>query len=140
MRKLMNDAVSEAVNQRAWAVVGASNDRAKYGNRIYRDLRAAGYRVYPVNPNESEIEGDQAFARLQDLPESVPVADIVVPSRVGMTIVDDAIDAGAEYFWLQPGAESPELIEHARAAGLTVIHDRCAMVEKINWNDRAGSS
>ncbi|CAN5710402.1 CoA-binding protein [soil metagenome] len=136
----MDQAICRAVHSKAWAVVGASNDRAKYGNRIYRDLRAAGYRVYPVNPNESDIEGDSAFARLQDLPESVPVVDIVVPSRIGMTIVEDAIESGAEYFWLQPGAESPDLIERAKAAGLTVIHNRCAMIEKIDWSDQAGGN
>ena len=131
----MHDDVYHAVREQVWAVVGASNDRSKFGNRIYRDLRAAGYTVYPVNPNESEIEGDVVYARLQDLPETPTVVDVVVPSRVGVSVLSDAIETGARYFWLQPGAESEELISLARDAAINLIFGRCAMVEKIRWDD-----
>jgi len=127
--------IDDAVNRRVWAVVGASNDRNKYGNRIYRVLREAGYTVYPVNPNEREVEGDQAYPTLQELPERPDVADIVVPAQVGMRIADDARESGIPFFWLQPGAESPELVAHAEALGLHVIHDACAMVERRTWSD-----
>ncbi|MEZ4523883.1 MAG: CoA-binding protein [Thermomicrobiales bacterium] len=138
---LMNDAIDRAVHEKVWAVVGASNDRNKFGNRIYRDLRAAGYQVYPVHPTETTVEGDAAYARLQDLPVKPVVVDMVVPARIGAGIVGDAVDVGATYFWLQPGAESDALIEQASDAGLAVIHNRCAMVEKIIWNkEEAGSS
>ena len=129
----MNEIVHAAVRENVWAVVGASNDRSKFGNRIYRDLRAAGYTVYPVNPGEHEIEGDVAYPRLQDLPETPAVVDVVVPSRIGIGILTDAVESGARYFWLQPGAESDELISLAEAADIELIHDRCAMVEKIQW-------
>lgn len=128
--------IEKAINQPVWAIVGASNDRSKYGNRIYRDLRAAGYTVYPVNPTTDMVEGDPAFPSLLDLPKTPAVADIVVPAAVGMSIADDAARARIEYFWLQPGAESPELIAHARNLGLSVIHDACAMVEKRTWTTR----
>jgi hypothetical protein len=126
--------VSEAVNERVWAVVGASNDRAKFGNRIFRDLRAAGYTVYPVNPRASTVEGDKAYPSLQDLPEVPAVVDVVVPAAVGARIAEDARAVGAAFFWLQPGAESPDLISTATDLGLMVIHDRCAMVEKRRWD------
>lgn len=125
--------IEDAVEQRIWAIVGASNDRSKFGNKIYRNLRSAGYKVYPVNPTVETVEGDPAFPTLVDLPEKPAVADIVVPAAVGMSIADDAAEAGIEYFWLQPGAESPELIAHAQELGLSVIHDACAMVEKRTW-------
>jgi predicted CoA-binding protein len=127
--------IADAVNRRVWAVVGASNDRAKFGNRIYRVMREAGYRVYPVNPTADEVEGDRAYPSLGALPERPDVADIVVPATVGMQIADDAKAADIPFFWLQPGAESPELIEHAEALGLNVIHDACAMVERRTWSD-----
>lgn len=127
--------IADAVNRRVWAVVGASNDRSKFGNRIYRVMREAGYQVYPVNPAAQEVEGDRAYPSLGELPVRPDVADIVVPSTVGMQVAEDAKAAGIPYFWLQPGAESPELIEHAGKLGLKVIHDACAMVERRNWND-----
>ena len=129
----MTERIQEAVNSRVWAVVGASNDRSKYGNRIYRDLLAAGYSVYPVNPNEERVEGAPAFATIEDLPEKPDVVDVVVPSSVGEQIAQHTADAGIRFFWLQPGAESPELIESAEDLGLEVIHHACAMVEKRTW-------
>lgn len=127
--------IERAVNERVWAVVGASNDRQKFGNRIYRDLRSAGYTVYAVNPNEPNVEGDTAYATLADLPETPTVVDVVVPSWVGQRIAQDAANAGIKLFWLQPGAESAELIENAESLGLEVIHNACAMVEKRRWNE-----
>lgn len=126
--------IDKAVNERVWAIVGASNDRSKFGNRIYRNLRDAGYKVYAVNPTTDTVEGDPAYPSLLDLPEKPAVADIVVPANVGMSIADDAAKAGIDIFWLQPGAESDELIAHARDLGLSVIYDACAMVEKRTWN------
>lgn len=124
------DAARAAVNATIFAVVGASNDREKYGNIIYRDLREAGFTVYPVNPNTTEVEGDGAYSRLQDLPDIPEVADIVVPSLVGESIADDAAEVGVKYFWLQPGAESDALVEYAESLGLNVIHDQCIMVAR----------
>lgn len=131
----MRDLIEQAVAERTWAVVGASNDRNKYGNKIYRDLRAAGYKVYPVHPTETTVEGDTAYASVKDLPETPAVVDVVVPSWVGQHVARDAAEAGIPYFWLQPGAESDELIENAGKLGLKVIHNACAMVEKRRWED-----
>lgn len=130
----MRDLIQRAVNERVWAIVGASNERSKFGNRIYRDMRAAGYTVYAVNPNETEVEGDTTYPTIADLPEKPAVIDVVVPSWVGHRIAQDTADAGVKLFWLQPGAESGELIEKAESLGLDVIHNACAMVEKRHWN------
>jgi uncharacterized protein len=135
MNQSIREHIQHAVDQRVWAIVGASNDRSKFGNKIYRNLRAAGYTVYPVNPTTKNVEGDPAFSSLLDLPETPAVADIVVPASVGLSVAEDAAKAGIEYFWLQPGAESSELIDRAQNLGLSVIHDACAMVEKRTWTD-----
>lgn len=131
-----SERIREAVNLRTWAVIGASNDRSKYGNRIFRDLRSAGYTVYPVNPNETEVEGDPAFATLADLPGKPDVVDVVVPSWVGSKIAEQTAQAGIRFFWLQPGAESDELIAKSEKLGLEVIHHACAMVEKRIWSEK----
>ena len=127
--------IDEAVNSRVWAIVGASEDQNKFGNRIYRDLKRAGYTVYGVNPNAQTADGDPVYATIADLPELPAVIDVVVPSWVGRRIADDAAAAGVKLFWLQPGAESDELIQHAESLGLDVIHHACAMVEKRIWRD-----
>ena len=125
--------IDEAVNKRVWAIVGASENTAKFGNRIYRNLKQAGYDVYAVNPNAETADGDPVYPTLSDLPVRPEVVDVVVPSWVGRRIAEDAARAGIPIFWLQPGAESDELISYAESLGLNVIHDACAMVEKRRW-------
>jgi uncharacterized protein len=127
------EVISEAVNSRTWAIVGASEDTSKFGNRIYRDLKRAGYEVYGVNPNAQSVDGDPVWSTLAELPVRPDVVNVVVPSWVGRGIANDAADLGIRIFWLQPGAESAELVEHARGLGLKVIFHACSMVEKRTW-------
>ena len=116
----METLVPMYVEEPVWAVVGASNDRAKYGNRIYLKLKDAGYRVYPVNRREHMIEGDPAYATLFDLPEPPAVVNMVVPPHEAPSVVQQAKEIGAKVIWFQPGAESAEAIHWARKHGLDV--------------------
>ena len=111
------------------AVVGATDARWKYGGRIYCDLKAKGFTVWPVNPNRETVDGDTCYPDLASVPADIDIVDVVVPADVGMTIVDQMADLGLPLVWFQPGAESRELIDHARDAGLDVIHHRCIMIE-----------
>ncbi len=120
--------VQKYVEEPAWAVVGASNDRAKYGNRIYLKLKHAGYRVYPVNRREHLIEGDAAYASLLDLPEPPAVVNMVVPPHEAPSVVQQASEAGAQAIWFQPGAESARAIHWAREHGLDVV-ESCILVQ-----------
>lgn len=119
---------------RCWAVLGASADRAKYGNKIYRDLRAAGYRVYAVNPRLSELEGDPCYASLAALPETPDVVDFVTPPAVSEALMADCVAAGVRRVWFQPGADSPAALAMAREAGLQVVSDACIMIQKHAWD------
>lgn len=110
-----------------WAVVGASNARHKYGNRIYRTLRDAGYRVYAVNRHQAVVEGDTAYARVIDLPEPPDVVDLVVPPDQALAVVQDAHAVGAKAVWFQPGAEDDAAAAWAAAHGMDVVHD-CILV------------
>lgn len=126
--------IAECVEERVWAVVGASTDPSKWGYRIYTALRESGYRVYPVNPRAREIAGDPCYRTLADLPETPGVVDVVVPPRIGLAVADAAARAGIARIWFQPGAESPENIAHARALGLKTVAHACALVErKRGW-------
>ncbi len=126
--------IADWVERRTWAVVGASDNRGKFGNRIYRVLRERGYTVYPVNPSMETVEGDRAYPDVGALPAGVEVLDIVIPPQRVPGVLDQAKAAGITRIWLQPGAESPEVLAHAASLGLEVIAGGpCAMVEARRW-------
>jgi len=113
-----------------YAVVGASTDRSKYGNRVLRAYEHKDWKVYPINPREAEIEGLKAYPDLKSLPETPRGVSIITPPAVTERIVAEAADAGARFVWMQPGSESPEAIRIARERGLEVIADgSCFLVE-----------
>ena len=109
------------------AVIGASNDRRKYGNKAVRAFRARGYTVYPINPHETLIEGLVAYARVTDVPEPVEMATMYVPPEVGLTIVDDLARKGVTKVWFNPGSESAALVARAKALGLAPVEE-CSIV------------
>jgi len=105
-----------------FAVVGASRDRAKYGNKVLRSYLQAGRHVYAVNPRAREVEGQVSYPDLAALPEKVHGASIITPPAVTEQIVEQAAAAGIRHLWMQPGAESPAAIERAAELGLSLIH------------------
>ena len=129
----MEDLIEEFVNQRVWAVVGASTDPAKYGNQIFRDLREAGYTVYGVNLGGGEIEGQKLYPILADLPEKPGVVDIVVPPAAAEEIVRQCAQLSLKRVWMQPGSESEEAIQFCREHDIKVVYLTCAMIEKRRW-------
>jgi uncharacterized protein len=103
------------------AVIGASNDRRKFGNKAVRAFRERGYTVLPINPNETEVEGLPAFASLRDVPGPVDMVSFYVPPDVGLTVMPDVAAKGVRDVWLNPGSESAALIARARALGVEPI-------------------
>lgn len=122
------EAINNFITRKRFAIVGASNDRAKYGNKVYRDLRAKGYTVFPVNPKLELVEGDPCYPSLKDLNTPVDGVVSIVPPAVTEKIVQEAHDAGIKLIWMQPGAESQKAIELCRELGMTCVHDDCIMV------------
>ena len=91
-----------------YAVVGASADRSKYGNKVLRCYMQHDLKVFPINPGSEEIEGHKAFPNLAALPEPVSRISVITPPEITEKIVSRKLaDAGIEYIWMQPGAESP---------------------------------
>ncbi|MBC7258413.1 MAG: CoA-binding protein [Chloroflexi bacterium] len=127
--------IREFTGLRVWAVVGASTNPAKYGHRIFRDLRAAGYRVYGVNPGGGEIDGEALYPSLAALPEKPQVVDLVVPPQVTEQVVQECAALGLTRVWMQPGSESEAAIRYCQEHGIRVVHDACAMVRKRVWED-----
>ena len=103
------------------AVVGASNDRSKFGNKVLRTYLQDGRPVYPVNPTAGTIEGVKAYATLDELPEPVHGISIITPPPITERIIDQAIALGIGHVWMQPGAESQAALDRARLAGISTI-------------------
>ena len=129
----MSNIWNEFANCRIWAVVGVSDSREKYGNKIYRDLREAGYTVYAINPKLTEVEGTPCYSSLSALPETPDVVDVVVPPAVSEAVVDECLKLGLKRIWFQPGSESEAAIAKAEAAGMQVVSDACIMIQKRDW-------
>ena len=91
------------------ALVGASNNRHKFGNRIYLDLRSKGYDVVPVNPRDKQIEGDRSYASIGMMEELPDIVNLVVPPPIAMKVAQEAVELGIKHLWFQPGSESNEL-------------------------------
>ena len=126
--------IADFVGRRTWAVVGASQDPSKFGSRVFRSLRDAGYTVYPVNPKGGELDGAEVYRSLTDLPERPEVVDLVVPPAVTEQVVREAHHLGLTRIWMQPGAESQAAIDYCHQHSIQVVHDACAMVWKRQWN------
>jgi hypothetical protein len=111
------------------AVVGLSSKSFRSSFGVARYLQSAGYRIIPVNPNESEVLGEKCYARLEDIPEKIDIVDIFRRSELVPEIVDAAIRIGARAVWMQEGVVNPASAEKARRAGLFVVMDLCIAKE-----------
>ena len=103
------------------AVVGASNHRDKFGNKALRAFREAGYRVIPINPHETEVEGLPTYASVLDVPGPIDMATVYVQPDVARRLLDEFAQKGIPEIWVNPGAESDELLEDAHRRRLNVI-------------------
>jgi hypothetical protein len=97
------------------AVIGASSDRRKYGNKALRAFRQQGFTVVPINPHEEMVEGERAYPRVTDYPGPIDEASFYVPPDVGLQVIDDVAAKGIPVVWLNPGADSADLVARARA-------------------------
>jgi predicted CoA-binding protein len=110
------------------AVVGATDNRHKYGARIYRDLKRKGFRVFAVNPRRDTVDGDPCWPSLSDLPEPPTIVDLVVPPEQSLRVMEEALGLGFTTVWIQPGAEDDAVLEFTRGNGFDVLADDCIMV------------
>lgn len=128
--KAPSDAIEEILrNCKTIAVVGISSKKFRPSHEVSGYLKAAGYRIVGVNPNETEVHGEPCYARLEDIPQKVEIVDIFRKAQDVPPVVESAIRIGAKVVWMQQGIEHAEAAEKARAAGLTVVMDACLLVE-----------
>lgn len=100
------------------AIIGASSDRYKFGNKAVRAFRAQGFTVIPINPHATEVEGEPAYASVLDYPGTIDEASVYVPPEIGVGLMDELKEKGVPVVWLNPGADGRAVIDRARALGL----------------------
>lgn len=125
------DPITEILNKyKIIAVVGLSSNPLRPSHEVSEYMQRAGYRIIPVNPNETEVLGEKSYARLEDVPEKIDVVNIFRRAEEVPPVVESAIRIGAKVVWMQLGIENDEAAEEARAAGLAVVEDACILVER----------
>lgn len=123
-------------NYRTIAVVGLDGDPMRASHSVSQYMQAAGYRIIPVNPNETEVLGEKAYPDLASVPGDVEIVNVFRRPEFVPAVIDDAIAAGARAVWLQQGIRHDEAAQKARDAGLDVVQDSCIRT----WHRRMGAS
>jgi len=109
------------------AVIGASSNRNKFGNKALRAFERQGYAVIPINPNESTVEGHKTFASVLDVPGPIDMATVYIHADAGVRVMEQLAKKGVGEVWLNPGADDDEVVDRARALGLNVIQ-ACSII------------
>ena len=127
--------IDDFLDHGPYAVVGASTNREKYGNKVLRAYLQSGRDAWPINPRAEEIEGVKCYPDLASCPEPPRAISIITPPKITLDVVDAAADAGVEFVWMQPGAESPESIKRAQDRGLHVIADGSCLLVVVGYRE-----
>jgi predicted CoA-binding protein len=109
------------------AIIGASNDRRKFGNKAVRAFQQQGYTVYPINPTEPQIEGLPAYKSIRDVPVRPEMVSVYVPPPILLRLLPEITAKGCDELWLNPGTESDEVLAEAQRLGLNIIQ-ACSIV------------
>jgi uncharacterized protein len=103
------------------AVIGASPDRRKFGNKALRAFREAGYRAIPITPRHATVEGERAYSTVLEYPDLIDMATIYVPPHIAETVIDGIAAKGIGEVWFNPGSENAAVLARARALGIAPI-------------------
>jgi predicted CoA-binding protein len=131
----ISDQIEKFLSSPAFAVFGASDDRNKYGHKVYACYLQHQRKAFPINPKSTTVLGNQAYASLKQLPSKVESISIITPPAVTEKIVEDAIEYGIKSIWMQPGAESAQAVEKAEQAGINVIHGGPCLLVVMGYHE-----
>lgn len=116
------------------AVVGLSSNPYRPSNGVASFMQRKGYKVIPVNPNETEVLGETSYIKLSDVPEKIDLVNVFRRSEEAGSVVNEAIEIGAKAVWLQEGVIDEKAAKLAESAGLLVVMDRCWLKDFIKYN------
>lgn len=129
--------IKQFLSATSFAVIGASSDRRKFGNKVLRCYLQHHKTVYPVNPHETMIEGIPCVRQLSDLPQAVQSISVVTPPAITEKIVEQAIIHKIKNIWLQPGAESDAAIKKCQQSGINIIAGGPCLLATLGFKEEA---
>ena len=115
------------LNKKIWAVAGANQNSAKFGNKIYRKLKEKGYEVYAINPMYDNVEGAICYKNISSMPKVPEVLNMVVSPERAVPLIKEAADLGVPYIWFQPDTYNNEILQLTRKLGIIAVKD-CVLV------------
>jgi hypothetical protein len=124
----MKEKIANFFTSEAFAVVGVSNNKHKFGYTVYRQFKDRQFKVYPVNKNYENYNGCQCFNSVKELSENVKSVVLVVPPTETEKVIKDCVGTGIQNIWMQPGSKSNNAIELANQNNISVIHDECILM------------
>ena len=111
-----------------FAIVGASNNKNKFGYKVFYDLKKAGYKVIPINPKEKTIQGVKAYSSIVEIKEKIDVVILLVPKHITLRVLEEVKDLEIPRVWMQPGSGSNKAVEFCEKNDIDYIKDSCIMV------------
>jgi uncharacterized protein len=124
--------VNDFISQKSFAIFGVSRGGQKFGNAVYRELKAKGYKVYAIHPEAETLEGNRAYKDLASLPEKVDAVVTVVPPAQTEKVVREAAAAGIKRVWMQQGSESDAAVQFCKENGISEVHGECIMMYAVD--------
>lgn len=125
----MENTIKAMLEKKNWVVVGAHPNPEKYGNKIFKKLKAHGHHVIPVNPVYEVVEGVKTIPSLKEVTEPFDCINVVVSPEKAMNVVKEALEMGIKYIWFQPGAFDEAVIDYAESNDMEVVFHACVLVE-----------
>ena len=135
MSEYQHNTLEKFLDGKRFAVVGASQDRSKYGNKVLRVYQQNRYDVVPVNPKADVVEGLKAYPDLASIPGTIHAVSIITPPAVTERVVQEAIQKGIKHIWMQPGAESPAAVALCREKGINIIADGSCLLVVLGYHE-----
>lgn len=121
----MKDIKQTMLDKKIWAVAGVTDNKERFGYKIWKILKEHGYTAYGVNPRMEELEGEKIYASVKDIEEDIDVLDMVVGPNIAMKTLEEAKEAGIKYIFFQPGSYNDEVIEKTKELGLEYLDGDC---------------
>lgn len=134
-QRKVSEIIDDFLSEGPWAVVGASTNREKYGNKVFRAYAQSGREAWPVNPRAEEIEGSRSYPDLDSLPAVPRGVSIITPPKITEEVVAEAARIGVKFVWMQPGAESDRALEIAREKGIEAIGDGSCLLVAVGYRE-----
>jgi len=125
----MEKLISDFLSQKIFVVAGSFRNESKYAYKILKMLKEKGYEVYPIHPTIKEVEGQQCYSSVRDVPCRVDVVNLVTPPLVTERILAECKERGIKKIWLQPGAENENAIKFCKDNGMEVIYQVCMLMK-----------